>query len=87
MRFAEVFQRFFRDLSEVSRDFSEVVRGPLRDPLRGRFASERLSVLLPPILLALELSPSTVHWLVRNCLKHVQSNSVPSRLLPNNCLL
>ena len=30
----------------VFRDFSEVFRGPLRDPLRGRFPSQRLSVLV-----------------------------------------
>ena len=32
-------------------------RGPLRDPLRGRFPSQRLSVLLPLFVLPLELSP------------------------------
>ena len=31
---------------------------PLRDPLRGRFPSQRLSVLLPLFVLPLELSPS-----------------------------
>ena len=46
-------------MSEVFRDFSEVFRGPLRDPLRGRFPSQRLSVLLPLIVLPLELSPKT----------------------------
>ena len=46
-------QRF----SEVFRDISEVFRGPLRDPLRGRFPFQRLSVLLPLIVLPLELSP------------------------------
>ena len=30
---------------------------PLRDPLRGRFPSQRLSVLLPLIVLPLKLSP------------------------------
>ena len=50
----EGFQRVFRGFSEVFRDFSEVVKGPLRDPLRGRFPSQRLSVL---IVLPLELSP------------------------------
>ena len=34
--------------------FSEVFRGPPRDPLRGRFPSRRLSVLLPLIVLSLE---------------------------------
>ena len=38
-------------------DFSEVFRGPLRNPLRGRFPSQRLSVRLPLIVLPLELSP------------------------------
>ena len=37
----------------------EVLRGPFRDPLRGRFPSQRLSVLLPLIVLPLELSPNT----------------------------
>ena len=45
------FQRFFRDLSEV-------FKGPLRDLLRGKFPSQRLSVLLPLIVLPLELSPN-----------------------------
>ena len=49
-RFSEVFRVFFRG-------FLEVFRGPLRDPLRGRFPSQRLSVLLPLIVLPLELSP------------------------------
>ena len=34
--------------------FLETFRGPLRDPLRGRFPSQRLSVLLPLIVLPLE---------------------------------
>ena len=44
--------RFFRGFLKVSdlRDFSEVFRGPLRDP-------QRLSVLLPQIVSLLELSP------------------------------
>ena len=33
---------------------SEVFRGPLIDPLRGRFPSQKLSVLLPLIVLPLE---------------------------------
>ena len=45
-RFSEVFQRFFR--------------GPLRDPLRSRFPSQRLSVLLPLFLLPLNLSPTSL---------------------------
>ena len=40
-------------LAEVFRDFSEVFRGPLG----GRFPSQRLSVLLPLIVLHLEFSP------------------------------
>ena len=43
--FSEIFQRFFG--------------GPFRDPLRGRFPSQRLSVLLPLIVLPVELSPSS----------------------------
>ena len=38
--------------------FERVVRGPLRDPLRGRFPSQRLSVLLPLFVLPLKLSPT-----------------------------
>ena len=55
-REAKVFNGCQRFL-EVFRDFSEVFRGPLRDPLRGRFPSQRLSALLPLIALPLELSP------------------------------
>ena len=56
-----VFSRGFERYSEVFRGFlSEVFRGPLRDPIRGRFPSQRLSVLLPLIVLPLELSPSLV---------------------------
>ena len=33
-------------------------RGPLGDPLGGRFSSRRLSVLLPLIVLPLNLSPN-----------------------------
>ena len=59
-RFSEVVRVFldvFRVFLEVFRVFLEVFRGPLRDPLRGRFPSQRLSVLLPLIVLPLELSP------------------------------
>ena len=42
-RFSEIFQRVFK--------------GPLRDPLRGRFPSQRLSALFPLIVLPLDLSP------------------------------
>ena len=58
----EIFKVFFRgfyrflDFPEVFRDFSEVFRSPLRNPLRGRFPSPRLSVLLPLFVLPLELS-------------------------------
>ena len=37
-----------------------VLRGPLRDPLWGRFPSQRLSVLLPLIVLPLEISPRSI---------------------------
>ena len=40
------------------RVFSVVFRGLLRDPLRGRFPSQRLSILLPLIVLPFELSPT-----------------------------
>ena len=44
-------------MSEVFRDpLGDPVRDPLRDPLRGRFPPQRLSVLLPLIVLPLELS-------------------------------
>ena len=46
----------FRDFQS----FCRVFRGPLRDPLRGRLPSKRLSVLLPLIVLPLELSPKDV---------------------------
>ena len=58
------FQRFSEGLrgsqrfSEVCGGFQRFFRGPLRDPLRGRFPSQRLSVLLPLILLPLNLSPN-----------------------------
>ena len=54
-RFLEVVRGF-----QAFRDFSEVFRGPLRDPLRGRFPSQRLSVLLHLIVLPLQLSPTQV---------------------------
>ena len=44
--------RGFQRSSEVFRGFSK-----LRDPLRGRFPSQMLSVLLPLLVLPLELSP------------------------------
>ena len=59
-RFLERFPEVFKDFSEVFRDFSGIFRGPLRDPLRGRFPSQRLSVLLPLIVLPLNLSPTTI---------------------------
>ena len=37
---------------------------PLRDPLRGRFPSQRLSVLLPLIVLPLKLSPRDAAFLL-----------------------
>ena len=52
-RFSEVFRGCQRFL-EVFRDFAEVFRGPLR----GTFPSQRLSVLLPLIVLPLDLSPN-----------------------------
>ena len=61
-RLSEIFQRF----SEMAPEVSEVFRGPLRDPLtdpfRGRFPSQRLSVLFPLIVLLLELSPRTFRF-------------------------
>ena len=48
----EGFQRF-------SEGFQRVFRGPLRDPVRGRFPSQRLSVLLPLIVLPLETPTKT----------------------------
>ena len=54
-RFLEVL----RDFSEVFRDFLEVFRGPLRDPSQRQISSQRLSVLLPLIVLPLELSPTS----------------------------
>ena len=50
LRFLEVLRCFQR--------FSEVFQKSLRDPLRGRFPSQRLSVLLPLFLLPLNLSPT-----------------------------
>ena len=53
----EGLQRFlegFRGSQRFSRGFS----GVLRDPLRGRFPFQRLSALLPLLVLPLELSPS-----------------------------
>ena len=52
-RFSEVFKRF----SEVFRGFSETLSETLSEadlPLRGRSPSQRLSVLLPLIVLPLE---------------------------------
>ena len=43
-RFSEILQRFSEVLSET--------------PLRGRFPSQRLSVLLPIFVLPLELAPT-----------------------------
>ena len=44
--------------SSIFRVFLKVFRGPLRDPLRGRFPSQRLSVLLPLSVLPLQLRGS-----------------------------
>ena len=52
--FERVLSEVFRGFLEVFRVFLEVFRGPLKDPLRGRFPSQRLSVLLPLIVLPLE---------------------------------
>ena len=57
MRRFERFSEVFRAFLEVFRDFLEVFRGPHRDPQR-QISSQRLSVLLPLIVLPLELSPS-----------------------------
>ena len=42
----------------ISQRLSEVLGGPLGDPLGGQFASRRLSVLLPLIVLPLSVSPN-----------------------------
>ena len=53
MKVCRGFQRCFR----------EVFTDPLRDPLKGRVPSQRLSVLLPLIVLPLELSPiDSAEW-------------------------
>ena len=56
--FSEAFRVFrgFQRFSEIFRGFQRF----FRDPLRGRFRSQRLSVLLPLIVLPLELSPNNV---------------------------
>ena len=53
------FSEFF--FSEIFRDSQRFFRGPLRDPLRGRSPPQRLSVLLPLIVLPLELSPKDTY--------------------------
>ena len=58
--FCRGFQSFLKEVFRVFRGCQSFFRGfrdPLRDPLRGRFPSQRLSVLLPLIVLPLELSP------------------------------
>ena len=59
----EGFQKFLQVLRGFERfserGFQRIFRGPLRDPLRGRFPSQRLSVLLSLIMLPLELSRNT----------------------------
>ena len=55
---------------------------PLRDPLKGRFPSQRLSVLLPLIVLPLNLSPIAVEEYCRSlfhdahCLKTICLNQM-----------
>ena len=71
-RFLEVFRCFQRFSELAFQRFSEVFRGPLRDPLRGRFPSQKLSVLLPLIVLPLELSPN-------------MPSCAPSRSLASSC--
>ena len=66
-RVSDVFTGFQR-FSEVIRGFERFFRGPLRDPLRGRFPSQRLSVLLPLFLLPLNLSPKIA---LTTCLKNL----------------
>ena len=51
----EVFSSFLRFSLFLLR-WSVFLRGPLRDPIRGRFPSQRLSVLLPLIVLPRGLS-------------------------------
>ena len=58
-RLLEVYKR----LSEVLRGFewfSDIFESPLRDPLRVRFPSQRLSVLLPLFVLPLQLSTNCI---------------------------
>ena len=55
LRSSEVFRGGFQSLG---RGFQCFFRGLLRNPLRGRFPSQRLSVLLPLIVWPLELSPT-----------------------------
>ena len=46
--FLEIFFEVFRGFQlKGFQSFSDVFRGPLRDPLGGRSPSQRLSVLLP----------------------------------------
>ena len=44
------------------RGFQRFFRGPLRDPLRGRFPSQTLSVLLPLIVCPLNFFQAYVYW-------------------------
>ena len=61
--FSEIFRGFQRSSQRPSQRqifLSEILSEadfPLRDPLRGRFSSQRLSVLVPLIVLPLNLSP------------------------------
>ena len=68
---------------EALRGFQRFFRGPLRDPLRGRFPSQRLSVLLPLIVLPLELSPTTYKKTLDTTLDteiKAKRNHIPSKL-------
>ena len=66
-----VSERAFEKPLKTSEDLSKPLktsetlplRDPLRDPLRGRFPSQNLSVLLPPIVLPLE-TPTTFESLL-----------------------
>ena len=65
----EGFQRFLRGFERVFRGF-EVLRGFQRSsqrPSQRQISSQRLSVLLPLIMLPLELSPISLSLYLRSC--------------------
>ena len=71
-RFSEVFRGFQR-FSELFERFSEIFRGFQRSsqrPSQRQISSQRLSVLLPLIVLPLELSPNTVDTFISATDRH-----------------